>query len=117
MPVEARSDLLGAAALELDGISPFPDEALAPAAEIVAETDSDMQVLVCQYAETVFRQLDCKGIVRVDFILDEKAGIPYFLEVNTIPGQTAMSIIPAQLKSQGLDVKQFYTKLVEEGLK
>ena len=64
----------------------------------------------------VFRQLDCKGIVRVDFILDEKAGIPYFLEVNTIPGQTAMSIIPAQLKSQGLDVKQFYTKLVEEGL-
>ena len=81
-----------------------------------ADIAPDMQVLVCQYAETVFRQLDCKGIVRVDFILDEKAGIPYFLEVNTIPGQTAMSIIPAQLKSQGLDVKQFYTKLVEEGL-
>ena len=46
MPVEAREDLLGAAALELDGISPFPDEALVPAAEIVAETDADMQVLV-----------------------------------------------------------------------
>ena len=46
MPVEAREDLLGAAALELDGISPFPDEALAPAAEIVAETDSEIQVLV-----------------------------------------------------------------------
>ena len=75
-----------------------------------------MQELVRQYSETVFRQLDCKGIVRVDFILDEAAGIPYFLEVNTIPGQTAMSIIPAQLKSRGLDVKQFYTKLVKEGL-
>ncbi len=46
MPVEAREDLLGAATLELDGISPFPDEVLAPAAEVVAETDSDMQVLV-----------------------------------------------------------------------
>ena len=82
-----------------------------------ADIAPDMQELVKQYAETVFRQLDCKGIVRVDFILDEEAKKPYFLEVNTIPGQTAMSIIPAQLKSQGLEVKQFYTKLVEEGLK
>ena len=46
MPVEARADLLGAAALELEGISPFPDEVLSPAAEVVAETDTDMQVLV-----------------------------------------------------------------------
>ena len=46
MPVEAREDLLGAAELELSGISPFPDEVLAPAAEVVAETDSDMQVIV-----------------------------------------------------------------------
>ena len=81
-----------------------------------AEIAPDMQVLVKQYAETVFRQLDCKGIVRVDFILDEEAKIPYFLEVNTIPGQTALSIIPAQVKSQGLDVKQFYTNLVMEAL-
>jgi len=46
MPVEAREDLLSAAKLELDGISPFPDEDLAPAAEVVAETDSEIQVLV-----------------------------------------------------------------------
>lgn len=46
MPVEAREDLLGAAKLELDGISPFPDEELAPAAEVVAETDSEMLALV-----------------------------------------------------------------------
>ena len=81
-----------------------------------AEIAPDMQQLVKQYAELVFRQLDCKGIVRVDFILDEEAKTPYFLEVNTIPGQTAMSIIPAQVKSKGLDVKQFYTKLVMEAL-
>ena len=46
MPVEAREDLLGAATLELDGISPFPDEVLTPAAEVVSETDSEIQVLV-----------------------------------------------------------------------
>ena len=81
-----------------------------------ADIAPDMQVLVKQYAELVFRQLDCKGIVRVDFILDEEAKTPYFLEVNTIPGQTALSIIPAQVKSQGLDVRDFYTKLVMEAL-
>ena len=82
-----------------------------------ADIAPDMQELVRQYAETVFRQLDCKGIVRVDFILDEAAKTPYFLEVNTIPGQTAMSIIPAQVKSQGLDVREFYTKLVLEAMR
>ena len=82
-----------------------------------ADIAPDMQVLVKQYAELVFRQLDCKGIVRVDFILDEEAKTPYFLEVNTIPGQTAMSIIPAQVKSQGLDVREFYTKLVLEAMR
>jgi D-alanine-D-alanine ligase len=75
-----------------------------------------MQELVREYAETVFSQLDWKGIVRVDFILDEEAKKPYFLEVNTIPGQTALSIIPAQVKCIGLDIKQFYTKLVLEAL-
>ena len=81
-----------------------------------AEIAPDMQALVREYSERVFRQLDCKGIVRVDFILDEEAKKPYFLEVNTIPGQTALSIIPAQVKCQGLDIKQFYTKLVMEAL-
>jgi D-alanine-D-alanine ligase len=76
----------------------------------------DMQELVKKYAELVFRQLDCKGIVRVDFILDEEARKPYFLEVNTIPGQTALSIIPAQVKCLGLDVREFYTKLVKEAM-
>ena len=81
-----------------------------------AEISTDMEQLVKQYAELVFRQLDCKGVVRVDFILDEEAKTPYFLEINTIPGQTALSIIPAQVKSRGLDIKQFYTKIVLEAL-
>jgi len=81
-----------------------------------AEISTDMEQLVKQYAELVFRQLDCKGVVRVDFILDEEAKTPYFLEINTIPGQTALSIIPAQVKSRGFDIKQFYTKIVLEAL-
>ena len=46
LPAEARDDLAGAAQLELDGISPFPDEALTPGAEVVAETDTEIVALV-----------------------------------------------------------------------
>lgn len=46
MPLEARDDLSDAAAQALAEISPFPDEELAPAAEVVSETDSELQVLV-----------------------------------------------------------------------
>jgi len=46
MPLEARDDMLGAATQALDEISPFPDEELAPAAEVLSETDSDLRVLV-----------------------------------------------------------------------
>ena len=57
MPVEARADLLSAAKLELDGISPFPDEELAPAAEVVAETDSEIQVLVSALPATAAAEI------------------------------------------------------------
>lgn len=46
LPAEARDDLLGAAQLALDGISPFPDEALTPGVEIVTETDSEIVAVV-----------------------------------------------------------------------
>lgn len=51
LPVEAREDLLGAAQLELDGISPFPDEALTPGVEVVAETDKELVALVAALPE------------------------------------------------------------------
>ena len=51
LPAEAREDLLGAAQLELDGISPFPDEELSPGAEIVAETDKDIVTVMAALPE------------------------------------------------------------------
>lgn len=71
---------------------------------------------ISQYAEKIFHHLDCKGVVRVDFILSADDGVAYFLEVNTIPGQTAMSIVPGQVTYSNLDIKEFYSKMVLEAL-
>jgi len=46
LPIEARDDLLAAALTALETISPFPDEILTPAAEVLAETDRELVVLV-----------------------------------------------------------------------
>ncbi len=65
-------------------------------------------------AKRIYAAFNCKGVVRIDFIYNEKAAKPYMLEVNTIPGQSEASIVPQQVKVMGWSLKEFYTKLVEE---
>jgi D-alanine-D-alanine ligase len=39
------------------------------------------------------------------------------LEVNTVPGQSAASVIPQQVKAMGWSLTDFYTAIIEEALK
>lgn len=56
--------------------------------------------------------LGCCGCSRADFIL-KPDGLPYILEVNTIPGMTATSLLPKAAKFTGIDFKQLCFKLLE----
>lgn len=67
-------------------------------------------------ARKVYEVFNCRGVVRIDFIYNEKEERPYMLEVNTIPGQSEASIVPQQVKVMGWSLKEFYSKLVEEVL-
>ena len=67
-------------------------------------------------AKRVYEVLNCRGVVRVDFIYNEQKGLPYMLEVNTVPGQSAASVIPQQVKAMGMSLQEFYTSIVEESL-
>jgi D-alanine-D-alanine ligase len=67
-------------------------------------------------AKKVYATLNCRGVVRVDFIYDEAAEKAYMLEVNTVPGQSEASVIPQQVKAMGWDLSQFYATLVEDAL-
>ena len=40
-------------------------------------------------ATDIFRALDCKGVVRIDFMIDRTSGEVYITEINTIPGSLA----------------------------
>ena len=60
----------------------------------------------------IYEALGCSGIVRIDYIVNE-TGL-YFIEVNTIPGQTAGSIVPKQMRCRGWSFGELCTKLLEE---
>ncbi len=67
-------------------------------------------------AKLVYQTFQCRGVVRIDFIFNEKEQRPYMLELNSIPGQSEASIIPQQVKSMGWTLATFYEKLVQDCL-
>ena len=69
---------------------------------------------VDRIATQVYEKLNCKGAVRIDYFLERETGKFYFIEINTVPGQTETSLISQQVKAIGKDVKEFYTELIEE---
>ena len=80
-----------------------------------ADITKELEEKIMSYSETIFRKLNCKGVVRIDYIVSQD-NTPYFLEINTIPGQTAMSIIPRQVKYKGMNIVDFYTQLLMENI-
>ncbi len=65
-------------------------------------------------ASKAYQVFNCRGIVRIDFIYDEESGYPYMLEINTVPGQSAASLVPQQVVAMGWTLKDFYSALIEE---
>jgi D-alanine-D-alanine ligase len=65
-------------------------------------------------AQKIYSVFNCKGIVRIDFIYNAAEGEPYMLEINTVPGQSAASLVPQQVVAMGWSLKEFYSALIEE---
>ena len=60
-----------------------------------------------ELAVAAFRAIGCRGFGRVDFMVAD--GAPYFTEINTLPGMTDLSDLPAQAAAAGIS----YDELVE----
>ncbi|KAA8480041.1 D-alanine-D-alanine ligase [Arcticibacter tournemirensis] len=74
------------------------------------------QARVERVVTEAFRRLNCRGVVRIDYILEEETGKFFFIEVNTVPGQTEASLIPQQVRETGRTITDFYTELLETAL-
>ena len=76
-------------------------------------TDEEVQ-RVNRIVESIYQKLNCKGSVRVDYFLENGTNDFYFIEINTVPGQTETSLISQQVKATGMELKEFYSALIEE---
>ena len=79
-----------------------------------AEIDESIANQIREAALKTYSLLNCKGIVRIDFIYNSVDSKPYMLEVNTVPGQSAASIVPQQVVAMGWSLKDFYSAVIEE---
>ncbi|MCL6638346.1 MAG: D-alanine--D-alanine ligase [Firmicutes bacterium] len=75
----------------------------------------DRQELVREMAVRAYRALGCRGLSRVDFMVDRQ-GRPYVLEVNTIPGMTATSLFPDAARAAGIEFPDLVDRLVRLAL-
>lgn len=62
-------------------------------------------------SKKIYAHLGCAGLVRVDYICAED-GL-YFLEVNTIPGMTAASLVPQMVRAAGLSMTDFLSTVID----
>lgn len=67
-------------------------------------------------ARKIYSVFNCRGVVRIDFIYNEAAGKPFMLEINTVPGQSAASVVPQQVRAMGWHLRDFYSELIESAL-
>jgi D-alanine-D-alanine ligase len=73
-----------------------------------ARLEPDIYAHAQQAAVSAFTAIGCRGYSRVDMMVDAD-GISWFVEVNTLPGMTELSDLPAQARAAGIS----YEELVE----
>lgn len=79
-----------------------------------APISNELTESVHHLTSKVYDSLGCKGFVRVDYIVKGEEVV--FLEINTIPGMTQMSLVPQQITAAGLSMTDFLDLLIQDAL-
>ena len=79
-----------------------------------AEIDPAIAKKIQETSTYIYQKLDFKGMCRIDFILRD--GHYYMLEVNSVPGLSAESIVPQQARAFGLSLTELFSNSIEECL-
>ncbi len=78
-------------------------------------SNSEYKFLI-KISKEIFRVCNCKGIARIDYIMSKKNGKIFFLEMNTHPGLTKLSLAPEQANYQGLSYLNLLKQIINSAL-
>lgn len=76
-----------------------------------AHIPDELTAQIQETTEKIYKYMGCSGLVRMDYIVRD--GEIFFLETNTVPGMTPMSLVPAQVRAAGISVGEFVNTLIE----
>jgi D-alanine-D-alanine ligase len=81
-----------------------------------APIDDVLKEMVQEAAVEVYEAVGAEGLARIDFLLDEQHNF-HCLELNTLPGMTALSLSPMAFKCEGLDFDILVAMILDEAIK
>jgi D-alanine-D-alanine ligase len=82
---------------------------------VPADIPQDVYIKLQEQALTAFKSLRCTVYGRVDFRLSED-NIPYCLEVNTLPGMTATSLVPKMANAVGISFNKLIERIIRKSI-
>jgi D-alanine-D-alanine ligase len=77
-----------------------------------AELPDDTTARAQELALDVYRLLGCRGVARVDLMLDDSSGELWVLETNVIPGMTETSLLPQAADAAGISFDELIARLL-----
>lgn len=80
---------------------------------IPAELPEEITHQIKEYALKAYKAIDCAGLARVDFMIDQSKGKVYLNELNTIPGFTQISMYTKLWEACGISFTELIDRLIE----
>lgn len=77
---------------------------------VPARLETATSELMQLYAQRIFKAVGCRSYARIDFRFDGSKA--WFLEVNTLPGMTSLSLTPMAARAAGLSFGDLLTKII-----
>ena len=81
-----------------------------------ARITKSQYAFLMKISKKIFRICQCKGIARLDFIMSKKNKKLYFLELNTHPGLTKISLAPEQANFHGFSYLYLLKQIINSSL-
>ncbi|HLK67009.1 MAG TPA: D-alanine--D-alanine ligase family protein [Bryobacteraceae bacterium] len=96
----------------------YEDKYLLDRAEtkVPADLSSEQTEELRRLAVECYRAVECEGMARVDFLLENSTGKLYINEINTIPGFTSISMYPKMWEHSGIAFAALVDRLIDLAL-
>lgn len=109
-----QAPLVGEIFSAVEGFYDYESKYTNPASETVIPADlpQDITNELLETAKKAFKALDCTGLSRVDFFVEDETNLVYLNEINTLPGFTQISMYPQLFQEAGMSYSEIITNLI-----